>query len=327
MLELSDIQSSQQELQDYYAQLAAQHVTPAWIGGGISIEPRSEAVAYLWHWRDLRPQAMRAAELVGTQQAERRVLRLTNPKLPGAASTTLVANIQIVMPGEIAQAHRHSAAALRLIIEGRGGYTVVNGERVPMYPGDLVLTPNWSWHDHANDTDAPMIWLDGLDTPLVRMLEAGFYEEHHQERQDFGAAVNTSQWHYPMSEMRAALQLLAAADTPDIGAEIILEYKNRVTGGPVMPTIACHMQLLRPGEQTPARRRVCRTNYHVVEGAGYSVVGGQLLNWEDKDVFTVPTWTFCEHVNTADRPAFLFSFSDAPVMRALSLYRDEIRPS
>jgi gentisate 1,2-dioxygenase len=327
MLELSDIQSSQQELQDYYAQLAAQHVTPAWIGGGISIEPRSEAVAYLWHWRDLRPQAMRAAELVGTQQAERRVLRLTNPKLPGAASTTLVANIQIVMPGEIARAHRHSAAALRLIIEGRGGYTVVNGERVPMYPGDLVLTPNWSWHDHANDTDAPMIWLDGLDTPLVRMLEAGFYEEHHQERQDFGAAVNTSQWHYPMSEMRAALQLLAAADTPDIGAEIILEYKNRVTGGPVMPTIACHMQLLRPGEQTPARRRVCRTNYHVVEGAGYSVVGGQLLNWEDKDVFTVPTWTFCGHVNTADRPAFLFSFSDAPVMRALSLYRDEIRPS
>ncbi len=327
MLELSDIQSSQQELQDYYAQLQAQHVTPAWIGGGISIEPRSEAVAYLWHWRDLRPQAMRAAELVGTQQAERRVLRLTNPKLPGAASTTLVANIQIVMPGEIARAHRHSAAALRLIIEGRGGYTVVNGERVPMYPGDLVLTPNWSWHDHANDTDAPMIWLDGLDTPLVRMLEAGFYEEHHQERQDFGAAVNTSQWHYPMSEMRAALQLLAAADTPDIGAEIILEYKNRVTGGPVMPTIACHMQLLRPGEQTRARRRVCRTNYHVVEGAGYSVVGGQLLNWEDKDVFTVPTWTFCEHVNTADRPAFLFSFSDAPVMRALSLYRDEIRPS
>lgn len=327
MLELSDIQSSQQELQDYYAQLQAQHVTPAWIGGGISIEPRSEAVAYLWHWRDLRPQAMRAAELVGTQQAERRVLRLTNPKLPGAASTTLVANIQIVMPGEIARAHRHSAAALRLIIEGRGGYTVVNGERVPMYPGDLVLTPNWSWHDHANDTDAPMIWLDGLDTPLVRMLEAGFYEEHHQERQDFGAAVNTSQWHYPISEMRAALQLLAAADTPDIGAEIILEYKNRVTGGSVMPTIACHMQLLRPGEQTRARRRVCRTNYHVVEGAGYSVVGGQRLDWEDKDVFTVPTWTFCEHVNTADRPAFLFSFSDAPVMRALSLYRDETRPS
>ncbi|MGA7260592.1 MAG: NADPH dehydrogenase, partial [Stellaceae bacterium] len=95
----------------------------------------------------------------------------------------------------------------------------------------------------------------------------------------------------------------------------------------VMQTIACHMQLLRPGEKTQARRCVCCTNYHVVEGTGYSMVGGQRLEWEDKDVFTAPTWTFCEHVNTGDRPAFLFSFSDAPVMRALSLYRDETRSS
>ena len=322
MLELSDIQSSPEELEEYYARLQAQHITPAWIGGGISSEPQSKAVPYLGHWRDLRPQAIRAAELVGTQQAERRVLRLTNPELPGVASATLVANIQIVMPGEIARAHRHSAAALRLIIEGRGGYTVVNGERVPMYPGDLVLTPNWSWHDHANDTDAPMMWLDGLDTPLVRMLEAEFYEEHEQERQEFGAAANASQWHYPMSEMRAALERRAAADA---GEEIILEYTNRVTGGPVMPTIACQMQMLRPGETTRARRRVCRTNYHVVEGAGYSVVGGERLDWEDKDVFTVPAWNFAEHVNTGERPAFLFSFSDAPVMKALRLYREETR--
>jgi gentisate 1,2-dioxygenase len=323
MLQLSDIQSSPEDLEAYYAQLAAQHVTPAWIGGGISTEPQSHAVPYLWHWQDLRPQAMRAAELVGTAQAERRVLRLTNPKLPGIASNTLVANIQIVMPGEIARAHRHSGAALRLIIEGKGGYTVVNGERVPMSPGDLVLTPNWSWHDHANDTDAPMIWLDGLDTPLVRMLEAGFYEEYHQERQDVAAPVNASEWHYPMSEMRAALQQLAASGTAD---GIILEYANRRTGGPVMSTIACHMQLLRPGERTQARRQVCCTNYHVVEGTGCSVVGDQQLDWADKDVFTVPTWTFVEHVNTGDRPAFLFSFSDAPVMEALSLYREQTRP-
>jgi gentisate 1,2-dioxygenase len=242
-----------------------------------------------------------------------------------SASNTLVANIQIVMPGEIARAHRHSAAALRLIIEGGGGYTVVNGERASMFPGDLVLTPNWTWHDHANDTDAPMIWLDGLDTPLVRMLEAGFYEEYHQERQDLGAAINSSPWHYPMSEMRAALQRRADAAPGAAGDGIILEYTNRATGGPVMPTIACYMQLLRPGEQTRACRRVCCTNFHVVEGAGYSMVGGQRLDWEDKDVFTVPTWTFHEHVNSGDRPAFLFSFSDAPVMKALSLYREETR--
>src|SRR3954467_5283351 len=141
MLQLTDIQSSPEELEDYYAQLRAQHVTPAWIGGGITAEPQSQAVPYVWHWQNLRPQAMRAAELVGTAQAERRVLRLTNPNLPGIASNTLVANIQIVMPGEIARAHRHSGAALRLIIEGKGGYTVVNGERVPMSPGDLVRRP------------------------------------------------------------------------------------------------------------------------------------------------------------------------------------------
>ena len=326
MLELSDIKSSEEELLDYYEQLRAQHVTPAWIGSGISIEPHSKAVPYVWHWRDLRPQALRAAELVGTEQAERRVLRLTNPELSGtSASNTLVANIQIVMPGEIARAHRHSAAALRFIIEGGGGYTVVNGERVPMFPGDLVLTPNWSWHDHANDTDAPMIWLDGLDTPLVRMLEAGFYEEYHEERQEFGAAPNASPWHYPMSEMRAALNRLADANPGDIADGTVLEYKNRVTGGPVMPTIACYMQLLQPSEKTQASRRVCCTNYHVVEGAGYSLVDGQRLDWDDKDVFTVPTWTFAEHVNSGDRPAFLFSFNDAPVMKALSLYREETR--
>jgi gentisate 1,2-dioxygenase len=323
MLELSDIKSSPEELQDYYAQLQAQQVTPAWIGGGISIEPRSKAVPYLWRWRDLRPQAMRAAELVGTQQAERRVLRLTNPELSGVASNTLVANIQIVMPGEIARAHRHSAAALRLIIEGGGGYTVVNGGRVPMFPGDLVLTPNWSWHDHANDTDAPMIWLDGLDTPLVRMLEAGFYEEYHQERQDLEAGGDASPWHYPMSEMRAALDGRAAAQSGGGADGIIIEYANPLTGGPVMPTITCAMQLVRPGEKTQASRRVCCTNYHVVEGSGYSMVGGRRLDWEDKDVFTVPTWTFQQHVNSGDRPAFLFSFSDAPVMRALGLYREE----
>src|SRR3954447_18410180 len=237
MLQVSDIQSSPEELEDYYAQLRTQHVTPAWISAGISVEPQSQAVPHVWHWRDLRPQAMRAAELVGTAQAERRVLRLTNPELPGIASNTLVANIQIVMPGEIARAHRHSGAALRLIIEGQGGYTVVNGERVPMAPGDLVLTPNWSWHDHASDTDAPMIWLDGLDTPLVRMLEAGVYEEDHQDRKTHNPPVNASEWHCPMSEMRAALERLAAAST---GEEIVLEYKNRRTGGPVMPTIACH---------------------------------------------------------------------------------------
>jgi hypothetical protein len=126
------------------------------------------------------------------------------------------------------------------------------------------------------------------------MLEAGFYEEYHQERQDFGAAVSASPWHYPMAEMKAALQGLA--DTGGAGEEIVLEYRNRQTGGPVMPTISCYMQLLRPGEKTKAWRRVCRTNYHLVEGAGYSIVGNHRLDWEAKDVVGDGLDQSAEHV-------------------------------
>jgi gentisate 1,2-dioxygenase len=346
-LKLSSIQSSEEERQAYYAQLRSQNVFPSWTGGGIGVEPDSRAVPYVWHWRDLRPQAMRAAQLVGTEQAERRVLRLTNPGLPGlSASNTLLANIQIVMPGEIARAHRHSASALRFIIEGEGGYTVVNGERIPMYPGDLVLTPNWTWHDHANDTDQPMIWLDGLDIPLLRMLEANFFEEYNEQRQRVGPGADPSvakygsgglkpawevdpattyspMWHYPMSQARTALERLAAETGGSPFDGVIFEYTNPATGGPTMPTIACYIQMLRPGQHTQSHRHICCTNYHVVEGSGYSIVGGEKLLWEDKDVFTVPTWTFHQHINVGDRPAFLFSFTDAPLMKSLGLYREQ----
>jgi gentisate 1,2-dioxygenase len=323
MLKLSTIQSSEAERQAYYTELRSQHVVPLWISAGVTVEPRSQAVPYVWHWRDLRPQALRAAQLVGTEEAERRVLRLTNPELSApTASTTLSANIQIVMPGEIARAHRHSPAALRLIIEGQGGYTVVNGNRLPMAPGDLVLTPRWTWHDHANDTDAPMIWLDGLDSPLVRMLEAGFYEEYEGERQPIDTGEPSPRWYFPFSRARAALERMASADPFD---GVRLEFTDPASGGPAMPTIACYLQMLRPGERTGAHRHVCCTNYHVIEGAGHSIVDDRRLPWEDKDVFTVPTWTFHEHVNSGNRPAFLFSFTDAPVMKALGWYREEAK--
>ncbi len=317
MLKLSTIESSEAERQAYYGALRAQHVVPLWISPGVTVEPRSKAVAHVWRWRDLRPQALRAAELVGTEEAERRVLRLANPELAApSASTTLSANIQIVMPVDIARAHRHSPAALRLILEGKGGYTVVDGNRLPMFPGDLVLTPRWTWHDHANDTDAPMIWLDGLDSPLVRMLEAGFFEEYEGERQAILDGTPSPRWYFPFAEARATLERMAGPDR-------VLEYTDPASGGPAMPTIACYLRLLAPGERTTARRGVCCTNYHVIEGSGHSIVDGKRLDWEDKDVFTVPTWTFHEHANTGDRPAFLFSFSDAPVMKALGWYREE----
>jgi gentisate 1,2-dioxygenase len=269
---------------------------------------------------------MRAAELVGTQEAERRVLVLTNPATPGLwATNTLSANIQVVMPGEIARSHRHTAAALRMVIESRGGYTAVNGERLAMLPGDLVLTPNWTWHDHANDSDAPMIWLDGLDSGLIRMLEATFYETYPNETQPVGDEPSLSPWRYPYIEARAALDKQAAGGHSDPFDGVILEYTNPVTGGAVMPTIGCYLQLLRPGDHTRAHRHTSNTAYHVIEGQGFTIVGDTRLDWEDKDVFVVPTWMFHEHVNTGRRDAVLFSHTDAPIMRALGLWREESR--
>ncbi len=350
MSKRSSIVASETDLQAYYQELKADHLTPAWTAIAVTNKPETKAVPFVWHWRELRKRAMRAAELVGTEQAERRVLRMSNPGLQGSASNTLVANIQVVMPGEVARAHRHSASALRLIIESKGSYTLVNGERIPMYPGDLVLTPNWTWHDHANDTDEPAIWLDGLDTPLVRMLEAGFFEEYTAEVQRAGDAPDPTVakygtgglrpawagatgkaysplWHYPYTQVKATLERLATQEAGSPFDGVIMEYTNPETGGPAMPTITCHVQLLQPGIHTQAHRHLCCSNYHVIEGDGYSIVGGQRLDWTDKDTFVVPSWAWHEHVNTGSRNAVLFNFSDAYHMKAIDLYREEPHPN
>lgn len=351
MLKRSDYSAPEAELQAFYQHLEAESLAPLWMqeGQGQGAEPKAKAIPYVWRWRDVRPRAVQAAELVGTQQAERRVLLMKNPGLTGrSAANTLTANIQVVLPGEVARAHRHSPAALRMIIESVGGYTVVNGDRIPMLPGDLVLTPNWTWHDHANDSDQPMMWLDGLDSPLVRMLEVDFREEYHEDRQPAGEGADPSVarygsgglvpawearptqrfsplWHYPYTQVRATLEQLAREHTGSAFDGVIMEYTNPSTGEPVMPTIGCYVQWLRPGEHTKPHRHTSNTNYHVIEGSGYALVDGKRLDWEDKDTFTVPMWTTHEHVNTGDRPAVLFSFTDAPVMKALDLWREEAR--
>lgn len=315
--------------------------------GFMPVEPRPKAVPHVWHWRDVRPQALKMAEEV--HDRERRVVGLRNPGLQAiqrmGALNTLSSGVQIVMPGEVARAHRHTQAALRFVIESKGGYTVVNGDRVPMLPGDLVLTPNWNWHDHCNDTDAPMIWLDGLDSPLIGLLECEFYEEHPDLTQPFGEEKDRSltryggralmpRWeehrathspllHYPWEEVQSALKQLASTADASPHDGVILEYTNPATGGPVMPTISCYIQMLRPGEETAVHRHTCNTVYHVVEDEGRSLVNGQDLDWEEKDVFCVPTWAYHKHTNATDKPAVLFSYTDRPVYEALSLYRED----
>jgi gentisate 1,2-dioxygenase len=219
-----------------------------------------------------------------------------------------------------------------------------------MVPGDLVITPSWSWHDHANESDVPILWLDSLDAPLVRLLEVGFREDYPDEIQPPGEGNDNSQaryssgglrpaWEpapstphtpmcrYPLEQAKAALDRLAAAEAGSPYDGIILEYTNPITGGPVMPTIGCYIQLLRPGEHTECHRHTSCVCYHVVEGSGYTVIDSQRLDWEEKDVFSVPAWAFHEHVNSSDRPAIVFSVTDIPVKRALGYYREQASPS
>jgi gentisate 1,2-dioxygenase len=358
VLTRSSIVAAPEDLEAFSAALQQLSVGALWTNPdvatpkrGTTQEPKPQAVGHVWHWNDLRPQALRAGELVGTQQAERRVLQLRNPGIPqrSATTNTLFAGIQVVMPGEVARAHRHTMAALRFIIESEGGYTNVNGEPVPMRPGDLVLTPNWAWHDHANDSEKPMIWMDGLDAPLVRMLEATFQEDFPDETQPLSEAKGLSQvkygagalrpaWeeqpqrhsplmHYPWPETKAALDELAGMATGSPFDGLIMEYTNPVSGGAVMPTIACYVQRLEPGQRTQAHRHTHSAVYHVVEGRGCSIVGGQSFEWQEKDIFCVPGWTGHQHVNlSSTEPAYLFSFTDLPVLRSLDLLREEAVP-
>lgn len=310
-------------------------------------QPKSKAVPYLWRYAALRPYLLHFTQTLSLQQAERRVLMLVNPGLqePPATVNSLYAGIQIIMPGETAKAHRHTSAAFRFIIEGAGAYTTVNGERVFMHPGDLLLTPGWHWHDHAHEGEGPMIWLDGLDFPLVNMLDAGFFELYSERMQpttkpdDFSSkqflhgrlnpvwerpqSQNSPIGNYLWSETEKAFAGIADNATGSESDGIMLEYTNPFTGGSVMPTIGCCIARLRPGFHGKVRRHTPSTVYHVVRGEGVTIVDGKQLEWHEKDVFAVPGWTSYEHINSShSSDAVLFAFSDEPVLRALGLYRE-----
>lgn len=338
------------ELEAYYRDLQALNTGALWtvLATMMPDYPQPRTVPYLWRYRDVRPQVLRAGELVRPEQANRRVVMLINPgrKDEWAAAGTLYAGIQMVLPGEVAPAHRHTAAALRFIMEGGGAYTTVDGEKTIMHPGDLVLTPGWTWHDHGNHTDRPIIWQDGLDVPLVNALDGMFFEPYPGMQQPETRPVDASkgqfgqgglqptweQWVKPYSPMlnytwEQTRETLAGAAKSAPGTPwdgVYMEYTNPHTGGPIMPTIDAHAQLLRPGEHTQAHRHTMDVIYHAVEGTGATIINGLRFEWEKHDIFVVPKWAFHEHANASkSNDACLFSYNDGPVMKALGLYREE----
>jgi len=194
------------ELRGFYKELEQRHLVALWnvTARLLPSEPQTKVLPFLWKWSDLSRLAYRAGELVPIERGgERRVLGLVNPGLGGkyAATHTLWAAVQIVQPGEIAPCHRHTAAAIRFIIEGDRSYTTVNGDKCVMSRGDLVLTPNWTWHDHGCESDKPMIWMDGLDLPLVGDLDAIFFELFPTHRQPI-TQVNESERKFGGAQLR-----------------------------------------------------------------------------------------------------------------------------
>ena len=297
--------------------------------------PETTVQPWLWKWTDVYASLMRAGDVVSMEEAERRTVRLLNPALRDRQATThtIHFSFQYVKPGEHARAHRHTAAALRFILKGSGAYTTVNGQKCVMEEGDLILTPQLTWHDHTNDSGKPIIWLDGLDIPLVQSLQQLLFEPYPEDAQPIqktseqvgasqaGGNSATEGFHYKWSETGRRLRALTATDRFD---GYLLEYRNPVTAASTMSTIQCALSLLRPGQETEAHQHTSTVIYHAFRGRGSSFVGKERFDWEAGDSFVVPLWYPHRHVNRAtSEETILFSMSDAPVLKSLGLYREE----
>jgi len=330
----------------YYERIAAQHMTPLWevLGALVPPKPRPEAIPAIWRYGEVRHQVMEAGRLITAEEAERRVLILENPALRGQSCITssLYAGLQLIMPGEVAPAHRHMQSALRLVLDGEGAYTAVDGERTTMYRGDFIITPSWTWHDHGNLGNEPVVWLDGLDIPLLRFLAAGFAERSEEKAQSqlrpegdslarYGSNMLPVDFHqapsdptrlfvYPYSRTIASLQGIANG-TPDAHLGFKLRYVNPATGASPMPTIGAFAQALPKGFETRPYRCTDGTVYVCLEGDGEAEIDGTTHRFSESDVFVVPSW--CSLRLRAGRPATLFSFSDRPAQQALGLWREE----
>jgi gentisate 1,2-dioxygenase len=234
------------------------------------------------------------------------------------------------------------ASASRFIIESKGGYTAVDGERTTMHPGDFILTPSWTYHEHGNSTDAPVIWMDGLDIPIVNLFDTSFAEHYPEETQPltkqegdalvrYGAnllpvehtasTMTAPVFNYPYSRSREALEQLYRNGPVHACHGVKMRYVNPVTGGYPMPTIGAFLQLLPAGFRGARHRSTDATIHCVTEGRGRSLAGDVVLDWGERDIFVAPSWCWVSH--EADEQAVIFSFSDRPAQKALGIWREQ----
>ena len=334
----------------FYEKIDQQAYTPLWavFSDIITPQPKSDCRPHLWRFEQAREWLLEAGELITAKEAERRVLILENPGLRGDSriTTSLYAGLQLVLPGEVAPAHRHSQSALRFVLDGGGAHTSVNGERTLMEYGDFVITPPWAWHDHGNESDQPMIWMDGLDIPVASFFDASFAEgygedEHPVSRQTgdslarYGAnmlPVDFEQrelaspiFNYPYARSREALEKMQRQQEWDPCHGLKMRYVNPVDGGFAMPTISPFLQLLPQGFETAAYRSTDATVFVATEGSGRSTIDGQEFSWGPRDIFVAPSWKWIVH--QADDEAVLFSYSDRVAQQKLGFWREQRDPA
>lgn len=321
--------------------MAAEHTKPLWsLYKTLNTREPQFYEPMIWPWAKMAPLVERAVREVSMDEAERRALLLVHPAFPGTVFTTptLSGALQILEPGEHAPAHRHTLAALRLVMMGEGAVTLTDGKECRMEPGDLILTPAMTWHEHHHRGRSRMVWFDGLDYPLARQLGTVFFEHGPGPIPRRGLAALPDSglseagilpdqkpdvaysplFRYAWERVARALEAMP----PTKDGSRRLRYTNPATGGPVMPTLDCFA--LRPGKDPTTRMRTTTTAMVVViEGEGETRVGDKRFQWQQHDVFTLPRWQWIEHLATR-QPATLFLMTDREFLVRIDQLREEI---
>ncbi len=342
-------------LSDLEARMAAQHLRGQWqvdpnrpqdvrkgANGQVQIDPVPSGVPHIWKWQDMLPLLRSACAAMTESYTARRALTFKNPSLQRGTTQTLVAGFQIVPPGEIAWAHRHTMSALRFTVQGGAKvFTVVDGRSLVMEPYDLILTPGWSWHDHHNESEQDAIWMDGLDVPFTLALNQAFYEEPGEMAQDRASdddafsplvrpagrpsADGARPYRYAWKD---TLRLLQARMHDPIHPHLgqVFEFVNPLTNAAVLPSIGCQIQYLPPGFEGEPYRHTSSSIAFVIEGEGRMAFGEREIPWAKHDTLAIPNWTWHRQLNRSKRePAILFVMTDTPILCAFGFYREETR--
>jgi len=332
--------------------LSAQGIVGFWIlkHEYEQLEPYVPERPGLWRYEEYSPLARAATELIPIAEADRRNLMFSNPGLPNSGLITrrLFGGVQVIPPGELSPVHRHMGAAARVMLEGEGAYTTVQGDKSILERGDVVINPSGAWHETGNEGPEPIMWFDTLDVPFTKMLGTNFFFNDYTEVEDGELTIKKHQtvkprtdWSakaygvggvrpdwvshkvpggspkflYKYEPTRSLLEELRGDEgSPHDG--LAVEYFSPETGGSVLRTLGIHMHLLRAGETTLEQRSTASRIFVCLEGSGTTTVNGTELTWSRNDVLVVPGWSWFEHCNgTAD--SVLYSVTDAPALRAL----------